>query len=143
MYIWCSINTDVSSVRRCILSALVDRKNNVQCYVAIRATVEPLGVFTVFTLSPEASSGPLPVRHIHVAQRCCGLLLWHDIRERLVFVDTKSLTPGDITSGLLLHHTAPTFQYRNAGATRSNERIRCTDSVQFEVITQYLISEWG
>ena len=43
MYILCSIHTDVSSVRRRIVSALVDQKNDVQCYVAIRAPVDPWG----------------------------------------------------------------------------------------------------
>ena len=89
---------------------------------------------------------------IPVAQGCCGLLLWQDIREGLLFSDTKhypmshprkSFTPGNITSGLLLHHTALMSQYRNAGPTESKERTRCTDSLQFQVITQYLISEWG
>ena len=66
-----------------------------------------------------------------VAQGCCGLLLWQDIREGLVFMDIKnypishprkSFRPGNITSGLLLHHTAFIPQYCYAGPTESKEK---------------------
>ena len=87
-----------------------------------------------------------------VAQGCCGLLLWQDIREGLVVMDIKnypishprkSFIPGNITSGLLFHHTAFIPQYRYAGLTESKEATRCIDSLQIQVIPQYLISEWG
>ena len=89
---------------------------------------------------------------IPVAQGCCGLLLWRYIREGLVFVGTKYypfshprkyFRPGIITSRLLLHPTALMSQYRNAGHTESKETTCSTDSIQFQVIIQYVISEWG
>ena len=99
----------------------------------------------MFTLSPEASSGPLPVRCILVAQGCCGLLLWQDIREGLVFSDTKhypishprkSFRPGNITSGLLLHHTPSCL----GTVTQGPQRVKTQHAVQTALSFRLLIS---
>ena len=103
------------------------------------------GIFNVFTLSPEASSGPWFLLCIPVAQGCCGLLLWQDIREGLVLYKALCYQPPSKVFQTRKYylwtfarsHSKP--PYCNAGPTESSETTHCTYSLQVQVITQYLI----